>query len=58
MNPVVEAAWIRAGAAVLGVGGTVVVAITGFRSTRNATWQSIAHAREDAGVGPARCRVR
>lgn len=41
MNPSAEAAWIAAGSAILGVAvgvtGTVVVGISGFRNTRRAT---------------------
>jgi hypothetical protein len=37
MDPLVEAAWIAAGATLVGVGGTVIVAVVGFRNTRRAT---------------------
>jgi hypothetical protein len=46
MNPMVEAAWIAGGsgflAVLVGVTGTVVVAMRGYRSTQRATQQSIA----------------
>ena len=47
MQPVIAAAWIAAGAGVLGVIGTVIVAVSGFRSTHKVTDQTIqAAARE------------
>jgi hypothetical protein len=42
VNPTVEAAWIAAGVAGLGIAGTATVAIAGFRSTKNATVRTIA----------------
>jgi hypothetical protein len=42
VNPTVEAAWIAAGVAGLGIAGTATVAIAGFRSTKNATIRTIA----------------
>jgi hypothetical protein len=41
VNPTVEAAWIAAGVAGLGIAGTATVAIAGFRSTKNATIRTI-----------------
>lgn len=41
MNPVIEAAWIAAGVGALGVTGTVVTAIAGFRNSRDATQRTI-----------------
>lgn len=48
MQPVVEAAWIAAGTGVLGVVGTVVVAVSGFRNTRKVTDQTIQAAAQDS----------
>lgn len=47
MNPLVEAAWIAIGGVLLGVGGTVIVGVSGFRSTRNATERTVQAAQED-----------
>jgi hypothetical protein len=41
MSPVVEAAWIAAGVSLVSLGGTVAVAIVGFRNTRNATARTV-----------------
>jgi hypothetical protein len=41
MNPIVEAAWIAGGVGLIGLGGTVAVAIAGFRNTRTSTEQTI-----------------
>jgi len=46
MDPVVESALIGAAATAVGVGGTVVVAIVGFRSSRSATRDTIAAAHD------------
>lgn len=46
MSPTVEAAWIALGGVLIGVGGTVIVAVVGFRSTRRATETTI-HASHD-----------
>jgi hypothetical protein len=48
MQPVVEAAWIAAGAGVLGIAGTVTVAVSGFRNTRKVTGQTIQAAAQDS----------
>jgi hypothetical protein len=48
MQPVVEAAWIAAGTGVLGVVGTVIVAVSGFRNTRKVTDQTIQAAAQDS----------
>jgi hypothetical protein len=52
VNPTVEAAWIAAGVAGLGIAGTVTTAIAGFRATRNATGQTIA-----AGIASTRATL-
>jgi hypothetical protein len=41
MNPIVESAWIAAATGTVGLIGTVVVGVSGFRNTRSATEQSI-----------------
>jgi hypothetical protein len=41
MDPLVTAAWIAAGVSLLSLGGTVLVAIAGFRNTRKATIQTV-----------------
>jgi hypothetical protein len=46
MNPLVEAAWIAGGATLIGVGGTVIVGVSAFRSTSAATRATIEAARE------------
>ena len=45
MNPLVESAFISAAATLVGVGGTVAVAVVGFRSSRLANQASIDAAR-------------
>lgn len=47
MNPLVEAAWIAFSGAFVGVGGTVIVGVSGFRSVRNATVRTVQAAQED-----------
>lgn len=47
MNPLVEAAWIAFGGVFVGVGGTVIVGVSGFRSTRRATERTVQAAQED-----------
>jgi hypothetical protein len=47
MNSLVEAAWIAFGAVFVGVGGTVIVGVSGFRSTRHATERTVQAAQED-----------
>jgi len=46
MDPAVESALIGAAAALIGVGGTVIVAITGARNTRQTNQATIGAARE------------
>jgi hypothetical protein len=48
MQPIVEAAWIAASGAALGVIGTVIVAVTGFRNTRAITDKTIQAAAQDS----------
>jgi cell division septum initiation protein DivIVA len=45
MNPLVESAFISAAATLFGVGGTVAVAVVGFRSSRSANQASIGAAK-------------
>lgn len=51
MNPSIEAAWIAAGSGLLGVAigvtGTAIVALAGFRSTRRATANTLAASSAD-----------
>jgi hypothetical protein len=48
MQPVIAAAWIAAGAGVLGIIGTVIVAVSGFRSTQKVTDQTIQAAAKES----------
>jgi uncharacterized protein YjbI with pentapeptide repeats len=50
MNPVVESALISAAATVVGVGGTVTVAIMGFRNSRQANEATIKATEDTAAV--------
>lgn len=56
MDPTIAAAWIASGSGLLGVvvgvGGTVIVARLGFRSTRDAT-----KATTDAGLASVRAQI-
>ena len=47
MSPAIEAAWIAAGVSLASLGGTVVVAIGGFRNTRRATTQTVSAGTAD-----------
>lgn len=60
MDPVVESALIAAAATAVGVGGTVVVAIVGFRSSRSTNRDTIAaaHASNQATIKAAHADVR
>jgi hypothetical protein len=49
MQPVIAAAWIASGVGVLGVIGTVTVAVSGFRNTQKVTEQTI-QAAADANI--------
>jgi len=48
MQSVVEAAWIAAGPGVLGVVGTVTVAVAGYHNTRRVTDQTVQAATQDS----------
>jgi hypothetical protein len=54
MNPIVEASWIAAGSGIVGVlvgvGGTVTVAVLGSRNTRKATAEAIAAGAAQIGT--------
>jgi uncharacterized protein YjbI with pentapeptide repeats len=60
MDPVVEAALISGAATVVGVGGTVVVAIVGFRTSRSANRAALDAARDTnrAAIDAARADVQ
>jgi hypothetical protein len=47
MSPAIEAAWIAAGVSLVSLGGTVAVAIAGFRNTRRATTQTVSAGTAD-----------
>ncbi len=47
MSPLVEAAWIASGGVFVCVGRTVIVGVSGFRSTRRATERTVQAAQED-----------
>jgi hypothetical protein len=47
MSATVEAAWIAFGGVLVGVGGTVIVGVSGFRSTRRATERTVLAGQED-----------
>lgn len=52
VNSTVEAAWIAAGVAGLGIAGTVTATIAGFRATGSATGQTI-----EAGIASTKATL-